>query len=133
MGVCMMLVSDKDKVWFDCGKIFFEEKVVKKMKKLCKLPDREPLENAIVTALQDESFNIPSTPTEDALAAKSIAAWMLAHPDWRFLTEADEEFDDVYLAEDEAEAKEYQEEFGDDPEDEYPTPMTPIYMKSGSI
>lgn len=53
------------------------------------------------------------------------SAWMEAHPDWRYLTEVDDEFDDVYLAEDEEDAREYLEEF--------PDFATPIYKKTGNV
>lgn len=108
MGVCTMLVSDKSKMWFDLGKVFFDKAVVESMKK-----DDGAIEQVIFIALQDVSFNVSSTPEIAARDAGIIAAWMRAHPDWRFLTDVDGDFDDVYFAEDEEDAADYVEELGD--------------------
>lgn len=128
MGVCTALVSKKDKSWFDLGKVFFEESVIKRMRKPNMREEGSSLEQEIFTALQNASFNVPSVHQIAAKDASIIAAWMRAHPDWRFLTDQDEEFDDVYLADDKEEASEYKAEFDDEEED-----VQPIYMKSGSL
>ena len=59
-------------------------------------------------------------------AAKRCAvAWMLAHPDWRYVSEYDDEVDAAYLAEDDADARAYQEQFCQD--------AAPIYRRTGSV
>lgn len=122
MGVSTFLVSDASKTYFDLGKVFFDDEAIESIKE--KTTDKD-LREEIFAWLQDDSYNHPSPTKEAAAMAANIATWMQAHADWRFLSDAHDEFDDVYLAVDEGDAKEYLDEFGDDCE--------PIYTKDGSI
>lgn len=119
MGVCTFLVSDDKKEWFDLGKTFFDEIAID-----CIKEQDVDLEGELSAWLQDDEFNQPFSEAEADKTASVIAAWMREHPDWRFLTDQDDEFDDVYLAEDDEDAKDYRKEFGED---------GPIYRKTGTV
>lgn len=127
MGVCTFLLSDASKKWFDLGKIFFDEVGLESIRESVENSDEEDLEIEIASQIEDEDFNAPGPIEEADRMAEVIAAWMREHPDWRFLSDQDEGFEEVYLAEDAGDAAEYLEEFGDDVSD------IPVYMKDGSV
>ena len=129
MGVCTFLLSDASKKWFNLGKIFFDEEGLESIKTVeTSEDDKEfPFWGEVSAHIQDEDFNAPGPIEEADQMAKVIAAWMREHPDWRFLSDQDEGFEEVYLAEDAEDAAEYLEEFGDDVSD------IPVYMKDGSV
>ncbi len=120
MGVCTFLVSDEHKEWFDLGKIFFEEEAVTRMRCLS-----AGLVAEMVVYIRDTSYNTACSHEQAVKMALFIAEWMYLHPDWRFLTDQDPKYNDIYLAEDAEDAKEYAEEFG---EEDFP-----IYKKTGTI
>ena len=123
MGVCTFLLSDASKKWFDLGKIFFDEEWLRLIREArLSEPSAE-----ISACIQDKSFNRAGSIEEADKMAEVIAAWMREYPDWRFLSDQDEGFEEVYLAEDAEDAAEYLEEFGDDVSD------IPVYMKDGSV
>lgn len=126
MGVCTALVSNATKSWFDLGKVFLDAPVLDRMRRAG--AEDGALEREILAALQDADFNIPSRHDDAARDAATVAAWVRAHPDWRFLTEADDE--DVYLAVDDDDAREYVDEFGEEENTEF---GQQIYKKDGSI
>ena len=121
MGVCMSLVSDSSKSWFDLGKVFLPETAVERIR----AAEGADLEGTVSAWLQDDEYNRPFPEAEAREAATAIAAWVRAHPDWRFLSDQDEEFEDVYLAEDDEDANDYVEDGGEN--------CAPIYKKDGSI
>lgn len=140
MGVLTFLVSDAQKDFCSLGKIFLNDEIVEKMK--AKLDENELREwlvlseghfNVLGKAIDENDAATARKASEDILSgvrfATHIAAvaikWMQAHPDWRFMTDVDEAYDDVYLADDADDAKEFTEEFGED--------AGAIYLKSGSI
>lgn len=124
MGVLTWLVSDEKKEYYELGKIFWDEAFVASLKRV---PDpADKIRESLVSGAATDDYNHPITDLD--LATKltvDVTQWMRAHPDWRFLSEVDDEFDAVYLATDDKDAKEYQEEFGEEAE--------PIYKKSGSM
>jgi len=119
MGVLNFLVSDSTKEYFEFGKILWSAETTAAMR------DGVNVEAVICAAILDENYNGRHDPAEAATKAKLAATWMKAHPDWRSIADCDEDFDDVYLAENAEDAKEYTEEFGDD--------CSPIYTKTGSV
>lgn len=124
MGVLTWLVSDEKKEYCDLGKIFWDEGFVSSLKKV---PDpSDKIRDSLVSGAATDDYNHPVPDLEVATKLTvDVVKWMRAHPDWRFLSEVDDEFDDVYLASNDQDAKEYQEEFGAECE--------PIYKKSGSM
>lgn len=120
MGVCTFLASDSTKEFCSLGEVFLSEAL------LHELRAEGPRADSIQSWLTDTDGEFNHLIVEEIPAiASSIAKWMEAHPDWRFLTDADEAYDDVYLADDDEEAREYAEEFGDLGQ--------PVYKKTGSI
>jgi hypothetical protein len=127
MSVTTALVSDASKTWFDLGKIYFNETIIDciKQAQACTQTEEMNLEGEISAWLQDDDLYVAMPVAEAEVAAGVIATWMRAHPDWRFLTDCDEEFFDQFLAEDEDDAAEYTDEFGAD--------CDPIYKKDGAL
>lgn len=117
MGVLTFLVSDEKQEWFELGKLFLDETVVAALKKT-----KDPT-TALCDYLRTSEYDEVGD-EEAASVSKATVAWMQSHPDWRYFTEVDDAFDDVYLAENDEDALEYLDEF---PED-----AGPIYKKAGS-
>lgn len=122
MGVLTFLVSDEKREWCEMGKLFLDEELVAAAK--ISIAAKGNLAEVICEYLKNSKYDDVSD-EEAASVAKVAAAWMQAHPDWRYFTEVDDAFDDVYLAVDDEDAREYQEEFPDDD--------SPVYKKTGSV
>lgn len=118
MGCLTFLVSDEKREWLDLGKLFLDELLLLALKK-----SADPAKT-IADYLRDGEYDDVRESEIDGVAAIA-AVWMRAHSDWRFLTEYDDAYDDVYLAEDKEDADEYVQEF--------PGDHSPIYRKTGSI
>lgn len=119
MGVLNFLVSDSTRSYFEFGKVLWEAETTEAMKR------GENLESVIFKAIQDPSYNRPRGDDEAKQMAKRAAAWITAHPDWRAVADCDEDFDDIYLAENAEDAAQYKEEFPDFDQ--------PVYTKTGSV
>ena len=120
MGCLTFLVSDAKREYLELGKIWLEENIVEELKRGA---DCAKIIGGYLESSADDVNSRMSAP-EIAAAAEAAAEWMRDHPDWRFMGEYDDEYDDVYLAEDDEDGSEFRSEFGDD---------TPIYKKSGSV
>jgi hypothetical protein len=124
MGVLTFLVSDSAKEYYELGKIFWDEDVLEHIKTATGRARHDEIYDAFFDDINDWSTTKAHIAEAETLTA-DVMRWMDAHPDWRFMSDQHEEFDDVYLAVDKDDAEEYVEEFGDD--------CVPCYMKSGSF
>jgi hypothetical protein len=122
MGVETYLVSDKTKTYFDLGKVFWDEDVLDDIKAAATLAEKQ---DVIIDAFFDDINELNIDDAQAGTLSGNVLEWMVEHPDWRFMSDQHAEHDDVYLAIDAEDAKEYKEEFGDD--------CSPIYFKSGSL
>lgn len=123
MGCLTWLSSKRTKEYCDLGKLVFDDKFLRRMKRAAPAKLTAMIADYLVG--NPDQMNHPLSRTEaDAVAAKATA-WIATHPDWRFLGEYDEAFDDIYLAEDDDDAKEYVAEFGSE--------ASPIYKRTGTV
>jgi hypothetical protein len=130
MGVCTFLVSDDKEEFFDFGKVFLDEEIIERLEDEALPRDPDERASARVQLLvswfgeTDGEFNSLELDAIDEIAARAVE-WMRGHADWRFVTDADDDFaEDCYLAVDDEDARDYAAEFGGD---------TPIYKKTGEI
>ena len=124
MSTLTWLVSDTKREFCDLGQIMFSESFVKLLKQTSP-------ENLVATIAEPlisdpEGWNFDMPTMEAWNVATRIAAWISTHPDWRFLVEGEDAYYDIYLAEDDEDAKDYTEEC--DGED-----IEPIYTKTGNV
>lgn len=110
MGTLTFLVSDQQREWMSLGKFFFEEDILRKLKR----KSEADFKACAIDYFLANDFNYSESLSDSSVMAETLWSWCKAHPDWRFLTDTEDDFDDIYLAEDEEDAKEYVEEFGDD-------------------
>jgi hypothetical protein len=120
MGVLTFLVSDSTEEYCELGKVFLDDDILVVLREQ---PDKAKLRDWLHAT--DGEFNVISTVTINKVVNVALS-WMRTHPDWRFVTEADEDYGDgAYLASDDEDAREYREEFGED--------AGPIYKQTGSV
>lgn len=121
MGCSTFLVSDEKREWCDLGKVYWDEAFLGALN-----AERQSFE-ALEVLIRNHEYLAEDGTTDRAEAAdfaRRAVAWMVTHPDWRYMTEYDDEFDDVYLAEDQEDVTDYVAEFG--------MSGDPLYMKTGS-
>lgn len=124
MGVTTFLVSDEKREWLDLGKLFFSDEFLESLEDMSKGDVLDALTNYLCN--DEDDLNGEMRMDQAAATTATISKWIDTHPDWRFLSEAAEEFYDVYLAENDEDAEEYLEEFGE-------ADGSPIYKKTGDV